>query len=85
MWSLIYQGYVELDAVIFTSLTIDTRKELLETWKKYTKALFAIQSRIDVTIFPKIIEHKFSKVACDTLESAYEGSTKVRVDKIQIL
>ena len=85
LWSLVSQGYVEPDATAFAALIADEKKELLETRKKDTKALFTIQSRIDVTIFPKITECMFSKAAWDTLESAYKGSAKVRVAKLQML
>ena len=54
----------------------------MDTHKKYAKAYFAIQSEIDVIIFLKIVECEFSKVAWDTLESAYKGSTKFKVPKV---
>lgn len=57
----------------------------MDTYKKDVKDLFTIQNGINVTIFPMIVEWKFSKVSWDTLKSAYKGPTKVRVSKIQLL
>jgi len=48
LWSLILKGYTKLDATIFSILTINNNKELLENRKKDVKGLFTIQSGISV-------------------------------------
>jgi len=47
--------------------------------------LFAIQSGLNVSIFPKIVECTQDKEAWESLEIAYKGSFKVRVVKLQPL
>lgn len=54
---------------MFVIMTTDEKKEVMENHKKDAKALFAIQSGIDVSVFSKIAKSKTYKEACKILES----------------
>jgi hypothetical protein len=58
---------------------------LKENRKKDAKYLFILQTRVDITVFPKIGECSKSHDSWETLEKAYKGSVKVKVVKLQIL
>ena len=56
-----------------------------ENKKRDAKALFILQTGIDIAIFPKIAECEKSHEAWDNLEKVYKGSIKVKVVKLQML
>jgi hypothetical protein len=58
---------------------------LKENRKNDVKALFIIQTRVDISIFPKIAECGMSHDAWETLEKVYKGFVKVKVVKLQML
>ena len=86
LWTLVSTGYTEpADENTYNALTADQKLELKENRKKDAKDLFIIQTRIDISIFPKIVECTKSHDAWEILEKAYKGSTKVKVVKLQLL
>ena len=56
-----------------------------ENWKKDNKALGLIQQGLSEYIFPKISSVESSKKVWDTLETCYQGVTKVKNVKLQNL
>lgn len=64
---------------------VDQNTELKENLKKDAKAVFILQTRVSITIFPKIVECTKSHNSLETLEKACKGSIKVKVVKIKIL
>eukprot|EP01018_Ginkgo_biloba_P023379 Gb_02101 [translate_table: standard] len=85
LWTLVSIGYIEpADENTYNALTTDQNLELKENRKKDEKAFFIIQTRIDISIFPKIAECTKSHDAWEILENYYKGSTKDRriVEKV---
>eukprot|EP01018_Ginkgo_biloba_P012380 Gb_05669 [translate_table: standard] len=79
LWTLVSTGFTEpTDENTYNALITDQKLELKENMKKDEKALFIIQTRIDISIFPKIAECTKSQDAWEILEKAYKGSTKDR-------
>ena len=86
LWMLVSAGYTELaDQDAYNALSVDQKIELKENRKRDAKALFILQTRVDIAIFPKIAECEKSHDAWDTLEKAYKGLVKVKVVKLQML
>ena len=54
-------------------------------YENWCKALFILQTWVDISIFPKIAECGMSSDAWETFEKACNGSLKVKVVKLQIL
>lgn len=55
LWELVEVGYPEpADQTALNALTQQQRNQLKEDRKKDNKALFTIQSALDVSIFPRI-------------------------------
>ena len=67
------------------SLTNVERVLLNENRKKDNKALGIIQQGLSKSIFPKISSAKSLKKSWDTLETCYQGVTKVKNVKLQNL
>ena len=86
LWVLIFVGYQEpVDQASYNALFVDQKEQLKENRKKDAKYLFILQTRVDITVFPKIGECSKSHDSWETLEKAYKGSVKVKVVKLQIL
>ena len=85
MDALVSTGYTEpADQAAYNALSVDQKTELKKNRKRDAKALFILQTGVDITIFPKIAECEKSHDAWDTLEKVYKGSIKVKVVKLQI-
>eukprot|EP01018_Ginkgo_biloba_P036528 Gb_38006 [translate_table: standard] len=57
LWTLVSTGYTEpADENTYNALTADQKLELKENRKKDAKALFIIQTGIDLSIFPKLAD-----------------------------
>ena len=83
---LVSTGYIEPTyQASYNALSVDQKTELKENRKRDAKALFILQTRVDIAIFPKIAECEKSHDAWDTLEKAYKGLVKVKVVKLQML
>ena len=67
------------------ALTNAERVLLKENQKKDNKSLGLVQQGLSESIFLKISNSEFSKKAWDTLETCYQGVTKVKNVKLQNL
>eukprot|EP01018_Ginkgo_biloba_P039433 Gb_15074 [translate_table: standard] len=86
LWELVEGGFYEpTDQNALNALTSDQRTQLRDNRKKDNRALFAIQFALDIPIFPRIASMTKSKDAWDTLQTAYQGSDKVRLVRLQTL
>jgi len=86
LWEFVMIGYPEpADQAAELALTNVERVLLKENWKKDNKALGLIQQGLSESIFPKISSVESSKKAWDTLETCYQGVTKVKNVKLQNL
>ena len=69
LWMLVSVGYTEpTDQASYNALSVDQKIELKENRKRGAKALFIIQTGVDIAIFPKITECGKAHDAWDTLE-----------------
>ena len=69
LWMLLSIGYTDpADQDAYNALSVDQKIELKENRKRDAKALFILQTGIDIAIFPKIAECEKSHDAWDTLE-----------------
>ena len=86
IWEFVTIGYPkQADQVAELALTNVERVLLKENRKKDNKALGLIQQGLSESIFPKISSVESSKKAWDTLETCYQGVTKVKNVKLQNL
>ena len=86
LWMLVSAGYTEpTDHAAYNTLSVDQKIELKENRKRDAKALFLLQTGVDISMFPKIVECVISHNAWETLEKTYKGSVKVKVVKLQML
>ena len=86
LWEFVMIGYPEpANQAAELALTNAERVLLKENWKKDNKALGLIQQGLSESIFPKISSVESSKKAWDTLETCYQGVTKVKNVKLQNL
>ena len=83
IWDLIEKGFNEPHDE--STLTQDEKDKLQDNKKKDAKALFLIQQSLDESIFPKVSAAKKSKIAWDILETTYQGTSKVKIAKLQTL
>ncbi|KAL4353097.1 hypothetical protein GQ457_06G014620 [Hibiscus cannabinus] len=75
LWDLVENGYTEPDE----------EARLKENKKKDSKALFFIQQAVHETVFLKIAAANTAKEAWGILKTAFQGSSKVIVIKLQSL
>ena len=83
VWEFVKLGYAEpanQDAKL--ALSNAERVLLKENRKKDNKALSLIQQGLSKSIFPKISSAESSKKDWDTLETCYQGVTKVKNVKL---
>ena len=86
IWDLVENGFAEpADAVAYNALTQAEKDLLKDTRKKDSKALFYLFQAIHESIFPRILVATKSKQAWDILQIAYQGMTKVKIAKLQML
>ena len=84
LWMLVSARYTD-DQASYNALSVDQKIKLKENRKNDAKALFILQTRVDITVFPKIAECSKSHDAWKTLEKSSKGSVKVKVVKLQML
>ena len=83
IWDLIEKGFNEPQDE--STLTQDENDKLQDNKKKDAKVSFLIQQSLDESIFPKVCAPKKSEIAWDILETAYQGTSKVKIAKLQTL
>ena len=83
IWDLIEKGFNKPQDE--SALTKDEMDKLQDNKKKDAKALFLIQQSLDESIFPKVSAAKKSEIAWDILETTYQGTSKVKIAKLQTL
>jgi hypothetical protein len=83
LWTYVIDGYAE-PADVATELALSNvdRVLLKENRKKDNKALGLIQQGLNESICTKISSAASSKMACDILETCYEGVSKVKIVKL---
>ena len=86
LWEFVTIGYLEqTDQVAKLTLKNVERVLLKENQNKDNKALGLIQQGLSESIFLKISSDESSKKAWDTLETCYQGVTKVKNVMLQNL
>ena len=86
LWEFATIGYPEpIGQATEMALTSDERILLKENTKKDNKSLSLIQQGLTKTIFPKVSSSISSKKAWDTLETSYQGVSKVKTIKVHNL
>ena len=86
VWDFVTIGYLEpVDQAAELALSNVECVLLKENRKKNNKALGLIQQGLSESIFPKISSVESSKKAWDTLETCYQGVTKVKNVKLHNL
>jgi len=86
VWDLVENGFPEpADQQAYQALSQAEKDLLKENKKKDSKALFFIQQAMEESIFPKVVAATRSKQAWESLQTAYQGTSKVKTTKLQIL
>ena len=86
VWEIVQHGYAEpADMAAYNNLTQAQKDVLREQRKRDGKALFFIHQAMHESILPRIAASTNAKEAWDALETAYQGLTKVKTSKLQIL
>ena len=86
VWEIVQHGYAEpADMTAYNNLTQAQKDALREQRKRDGKALFFIHQAMHESILPRIAAAINAKEAWDSLETAYQGLTKVKTSKLQIL
>ena len=86
VWEIVQHGYAEpADMAAYNNLTQAEKDVLREKRKKDGKDLFFIHQAMHESILPRIAASTNAKQAWDALETAYQGLTKVKTSKLQIL
>lgn len=86
LWELVENGYPEpIDTAAYNALSQADKDLLKENRKKDSKVLFFIFQGVHESIFPRIQGASKSKQAWDILQTAYQGMTKVKTAKLQML
>ena len=80
---IVQHGHTEpADMAAYNNLTQVEKDVLREHRKKDGKALFDIHQAMHESILPRIAASTNAKEAWDTLETAYQGLTKVKTSKL---
>lgn len=86
IWNFVENGFPEpTNQQAYQALSQAEKDLLEENKKKDAKALFFIQQAMEESIFPKVAAATRSKQAWDSLQTAYQGTSKVIMAKLQIL
>ncbi|KAH9291443.1 hypothetical protein KI387_043368, partial [Taxus chinensis] len=86
VWDLVENGFNEpADQQAYQALSQAEKDLLKENKKKDAKALFFIQQAMEESIFPRVAAATRSKQAWDSLQTAYQGTSKVKTAKLQML
>jgi transposase InsO family protein len=86
VWDLVENGFPEpADQQAYQALSQAEKDLLKENKKKDSKALFFIQQAMEESIFPKVAAATRSKQAWESLQTTYQGTSKVKTTKLQIL
>jgi hypothetical protein len=86
VWDLVENGFPEpADQQAYQTLSQAEKDLLKENKKKDSKTLFFIQQAMEESIFPKVATATRSKQGCESLQTTYQGTRKVKKTKLQIL
>jgi hypothetical protein len=86
VWDLVENGFPEpADKQAYHALSQAEKDLLKEKKKKDSKALFFIQQAMEESIFPKVVVATRSKQAWESLQTTYQGKSKVKTTKLKIL
>ena len=86
LWDLVENGFIEpLDQEAYNALSQAQKDILKENKKKDAKALFFIQRAMEESIFPQVAEATRYKNAWGTLQNSYQGNSKVKLVRLQML
>ena len=86
LWDLVENGFTKPpNKATYNSLSQAQKDILKENKKKDAKALFLIQQAMEEYIFPWVAAATRSKHAWDTLENSYQGTSKVKLVRLQML
>lgn len=77
--------FTKSDQASLNAMTNTQRRAYNENKNENDKALWAIKQAIEEHIYPKIEGGKTTKEAWDILDTTYQGTTKVKNAKLQIL
>ena len=86
LWDLVENGFTEPPNQAAYNVLSQAQKDLLkENKKKDAKALLLLQQAMEESIFQRIVAATRSKHAWDTLQNSYQGTSKVKLVKLQML
>jgi len=86
LWDLVENGFTESPDQAAYNVLSQAQKDLIkENKKKDAKALFFIQQAMEESIFPWVAAATRSKHAWDTLQNSYQGTSKVKLVRLQML
>ena len=74
-----------LNKAAYNALSQAQKDILKQNKKKDSKALFFIQQEMEESIFPWVVAATRSKHAWDTLQNSYQGTSKVKLVRLQML
>eukprot|EP00253_Pinus_taeda_P034594 PITA_34594 len=86
LWELVEYGFEEpTNEEEFNGLTQAEKALLKSNKKKDSKALVFLYQAVHENVFPRIAAAKTSKEAWQTLKTSYQGMTRVKTTKLQLL
>ena len=86
LWDMVENGFTEPpDQAAYNVLSQAQNDLLKKNKKKDSKALFLIQQAMEESIFPRVAAATRSKHAWDTLQNSYQGTSKVKLVRLQML
>ena len=84
LWDLVENGFTNpLNKAAYNALSQAQKDILKQNKKKDSKALFFIQQEMEESIFPWVVAATRSKHAWDTLQNSYQGTSKVKLVRLQ--
>ncbi|XP_038679478.1 uncharacterized protein LOC119980755 [Tripterygium wilfordii] len=83
LWRVVQEGYVETK--LLDNATIAQIKSHTDVYTKNFQALNFIHSAIHKTIFPRLVGANTAKAAWDMLQEEFQGSTRVRQQRLLTL
>ena len=86
LWDLVEKGFTEPpNQATYNALSQAQNDLLKENKKKDAKALFLIQQAMEGLIFRWVAASIRSNPAWDTLQNSYQGTSKVKLVRLQML
>ena len=84
IWNYVVEGYYKPSYLaVEMALTIVKKEKIEENRKKYANALSLIQQGVQPVLFAKTSTAQTSKESSETLQTSYQGMTKVKTIKLQ--